>query len=227
NLETHAGGFPPGEIETKGEVVVLTESASTLENLFQYVYPQRHPDIELLPFLELSNLAEAAEKYEVFGVITICKTRIKHFVTDHPSDIFNYAYKHGYTDILSMAAPLLLDLQFSTFAQSFPAELMNPWARYREQWTRAAFAIIYTIGKCNNCRSRKSNSTKQVEAARICFEIGERRTRESIASLIKQNVPTRMDECRTCHAKMDTTKEKVLESLDKAVDAVSLFHTFL
>ncbi|KAG6843564.1 hypothetical protein H0H93_000628, partial [Arthromyces matolae] len=120
-------GFPPGEIETKGEVVILTESASTLENLFQYVYPRRHPDIELLPFLELSNLAEAAEKYEVFGVITICKTRIKHFVADHPGDIFNYAYKHGYNDILSMAAPLLLDLQFSSFAQSFPAELMNPW----------------------------------------------------------------------------------------------------
>ncbi|KAG6839763.1 hypothetical protein C0991_011872 [Blastosporella zonata] len=77
NLEAHAGAFPPSEFSTNGEVVSLTEDASILEKLFQYIYPQRHPDIELMDHEDLYKLAEAAEKYEVFGVIALCKTRIR------------------------------------------------------------------------------------------------------------------------------------------------------
>ncbi|KAG6916791.1 hypothetical protein DXG01_005314 [Tephrocybe rancida] len=77
NLESHAAAFPPSEFDTRGEIVFLTEDASTLENLFQYVYPERHPDIELMPFESLYKLAEAAEKYEIFSLMCICKARLK------------------------------------------------------------------------------------------------------------------------------------------------------
>ncbi|KAG6912946.1 hypothetical protein DXG01_010885, partial [Tephrocybe rancida] len=72
NLETHAAAFPFG---TRGKIVPLTEEASTLEKLFQYVYPQRQPDIELLAFDDLLKLAEAVEKYQVFHVMSACKSR--------------------------------------------------------------------------------------------------------------------------------------------------------
>ncbi|KAH0581489.1 hypothetical protein H2248_011205 [Termitomyces sp. 'cryptogamus'] len=77
NLETHAAGFPSSEFDAKGEIVPLTEDASTLENLLRYMYPQRIPDIELLAFDHLYDLAEAADKYEVFHVMNMCKMRME------------------------------------------------------------------------------------------------------------------------------------------------------
>ncbi|KAG6824349.1 hypothetical protein H0H92_007133, partial [Tricholoma furcatifolium] len=61
NLETQTGAFPSSEFKTNGEIVPLTEDSSTLERLFQYVYPQRHPDIKSFEFGDLYKLAEAAE----------------------------------------------------------------------------------------------------------------------------------------------------------------------
>ncbi|KAG6808795.1 hypothetical protein H0H92_002876 [Tricholoma furcatifolium] len=77
NLETHADAFPPPEFKTNGEVVPLTEDSATLENLFRYIYPQLHPDIEDLGIERLSNLAQAAEKYEVYNVMAMCKSRMR------------------------------------------------------------------------------------------------------------------------------------------------------
>ncbi|KAG6887765.1 hypothetical protein C0992_010835 [Termitomyces sp. T32_za158] len=76
NLEVHAAGFPPPEISTNNKIVSLSEDASTFENLFPYIYPMRCPNIDLLPFQDLSKLAEAAEKYQVYSVMQICKLRM-------------------------------------------------------------------------------------------------------------------------------------------------------
>ncbi|KAG6887764.1 hypothetical protein C0992_010834 [Termitomyces sp. T32_za158] len=76
NLEVHAAGFPPAEISTEKKIVSLSEDAWTLENLFPYIYPVRYPDINALSFEDLSKLAEAAEKYQVFSVMHICKLRM-------------------------------------------------------------------------------------------------------------------------------------------------------
>ncbi|KAG6838120.1 hypothetical protein H0H87_003939, partial [Tephrocybe sp. NHM501043] len=67
NLETHAAGFPPSEFKTLDEIVYLTEDAGTLELLFQFIYPQRLPDVNAMSFEVVLPLAEAAEKYEVFS----------------------------------------------------------------------------------------------------------------------------------------------------------------
>lgn len=77
NIETHAGGFPPPQFDTRSDVVPLTEDAATLDVLFQFIYPQSFPDIFSLPFELLDKLAEAAEKYQVYAAMYVCKLRIK------------------------------------------------------------------------------------------------------------------------------------------------------
>lgn len=81
-----AGAFPPvtsrSELPKSGGLVVegpvpLSEPAEVLEVLFAFVYPRRHPDLEDTPFAFLSQIAEAAEKYEVFSAMTIAKVRMK------------------------------------------------------------------------------------------------------------------------------------------------------
>jgi hypothetical protein len=77
NLKTSAGGFAPPEFESQGEIIHITETALTLELLFQFCYADRHPDVEMLGFSEFAILAEAAEKYQVSSAMNICKIRMK------------------------------------------------------------------------------------------------------------------------------------------------------
>ncbi|KAJ4465066.1 hypothetical protein J3R30DRAFT_3624216 [Lentinula aciculospora] len=57
------------EFSASDEIVLLTGSSATLEIMFQFVYPQRYPDLHKLDFESVMLLAEAAEKYEVFALI--------------------------------------------------------------------------------------------------------------------------------------------------------------
>lgn len=73
NLEINAGGFVPPEFETHNDIVHLTETTMTLELLFQFCYPDYRPDVEALEFDALALLAGAAEKYQLFPAMNICK----------------------------------------------------------------------------------------------------------------------------------------------------------
>jgi hypothetical protein len=77
NLKASAGGFAAPEFETPGEIIRLAETALTLELLFQFCYPDYHPDVEKLEFTEFTDLAEAAEKHQVFSAMNICKIRMR------------------------------------------------------------------------------------------------------------------------------------------------------
>ena len=76
-LEANTGAFPGSEFDTRGEVVHLTESDIILRVLFGFVHPRKHPDVEELSFPLLAGVAEAAEKYEVFSAINICKLQMR------------------------------------------------------------------------------------------------------------------------------------------------------
>jgi hypothetical protein len=76
-LEICAGGFAPPGFETQGEIVHLTETALVLDYLFRFCSAGRHPNIERMTFDVLASLAEAAEKYEVYLAINICKIYMK------------------------------------------------------------------------------------------------------------------------------------------------------
>ena len=77
NLTIGARGFAPPEFETQGEIVHLSESANTLEVLFQFCYPTPYPYLGGMEFDVLALLAEAAEKYQIFSAMNICKIYMK------------------------------------------------------------------------------------------------------------------------------------------------------
>jgi hypothetical protein len=76
-LETNTGGFSSEGFTTSDEVVPLPEDSSTLELLFQFIYPMRYPTVMSMSFDTLLILAEAAEKYEVFAAMNICSMRMQ------------------------------------------------------------------------------------------------------------------------------------------------------
>jgi len=71
-MKVHTGSLELAQPKSE-EVVQLTENSATLELLFQFCYPERHPDLNGLAFDTLAELAEAAEKYKVFSAISLCK----------------------------------------------------------------------------------------------------------------------------------------------------------
>lgn len=76
NLEVNTEGFPPAGFDTQNNIVALSEHSTTLELLFQFVYPARHPYLASVDFETLAKLAEAAEKYQVYPAMNICRIRM-------------------------------------------------------------------------------------------------------------------------------------------------------
>ena len=73
NLAAHSEGFsPPPGTTSQDEFVALLENGDTLDLLFQFMSPQRQPDLAGIMFMKLAELAEAAEKYQVFSAMTVC-----------------------------------------------------------------------------------------------------------------------------------------------------------
>lgn len=94
NLETSTGAFPGAEFETNGEVVYLTEKADVLAILFKFIYPQRHPSLEHLDFALLSQVAEAAEKYEVFAAMNIASIRLRSVFLTRSFSVSSYQFAY-------------------------------------------------------------------------------------------------------------------------------------
>jgi len=76
-LEHTTGAFPGPEFDTHGEVTHLTESAAVLELLFRFAYPAKQPELDGMGFAVVSTLAEAAEKYEVYSAMNVCRMRLR------------------------------------------------------------------------------------------------------------------------------------------------------
>ncbi|KAF8168474.1 hypothetical protein B0H34DRAFT_60760 [Crassisporium funariophilum] len=149
-LEACTGGFPPAEIPVSGEVVELSEPAKVLEILLQFIHPQRQPSVMDMDIDLFFSLAEAAEKYEVYGAMNTCNTRIHQIVDLRPMDILNYAVKHGYSDLANMIAPkTVLDrrcLDQAIEKLSHPGALIA-WLRYYSAWDKITELAIYQLSK--------------------------------------------------------------------------------
>lgn len=83
NLEVHSEGFAAADSisgtgpESKSEIVLLSETSTTLDLLLQYMYRQPQPDLQQVDFDTLAGVAEAAEKYQVYAAISICRIFMK------------------------------------------------------------------------------------------------------------------------------------------------------
>lgn len=73
------GGFLPSDSDESAlesspeEIISLAESSKTLKVLLDFVYPRRQPNLLDVEFELLANVAEAAEKYEVYAAMNHCQ----------------------------------------------------------------------------------------------------------------------------------------------------------
>ncbi|KAG6848051.1 hypothetical protein H0H93_003819 [Arthromyces matolae] len=124
NLEAHSDLFPSQtDIESNddSDPAKLTENSTTLEHLFLHLYPRQHPNFDLLPLKEFFLLAEAAQKYQLPTLMSLCHQKMKHLAQKHPLHAFQYGSKHQYNDVLDLAAPFLMDLPMEKVCKNIPA----------------------------------------------------------------------------------------------------------
>ncbi|KAJ7500561.1 hypothetical protein B0H11DRAFT_1995763 [Mycena galericulata] len=163
NLQTNTEGFPPPEIANTDETVPLSESSSTLELLFQYIYPRRHPALDEIPFADLAALAEAAEKYQVFSAMNICRIRMRDVLPNHAPEILAYATKHHYPYLVYEAAPFTFDVPLADVVSMLPENLILPWVKYIDAWNKVLHDAIavrqrshYNSAQNTQCRFWKT-----------------------------------------------------------------------
>ncbi|KAJ7613869.1 hypothetical protein DFH06DRAFT_1241937 [Mycena polygramma] len=166
NLQTHTEGFPPAEIATQGEICPLPESSSTLEILFQFIYPRRHPALHDMAFAEVAALAEAAEKYQVFSAMNICHLRMKEFLPEHAPEVLSYAARHDYPIVVAEVAPLLIDMPLVDIVTILPPHILLPWIKYRHEWEKIVTAAMIPLKKGHEVGPSYDRSR---DLCRCCF----------------------------------------------------------
>ena len=73
----HSLAFPGTDVGSVHETVSLSETSETLELLLQFMYNRPQPDLGKVKFHALDNVAEAAEKYQVYHAMPICKLQMQ------------------------------------------------------------------------------------------------------------------------------------------------------
>ncbi|RDB27139.1 hypothetical protein Hypma_004596 [Hypsizygus marmoreus] len=194
NLETNTAGFPPGEFSTKDEIVDLTEDSTTLELLFQFVYPKRHPDLDSIPFIHLARVAEAAEKYEVFPAVNICKIRMRGVLPRHPLEIACYADRHGYRDIIKEVEQPLLDIPLEETVEGLTPSMVVGFVQFYQSWNttilnavKSACTDAYQSSSGTSLRGRcgRCNADTDAVLGRMIRALGEKRSRKHVESWLQ------------------------------------------
>ncbi|TRM57296.1 hypothetical protein BD626DRAFT_515257 [Schizophyllum amplum] len=143
------------------EIVQLTESADTLELLFQYVYRGRHPILDEISVTKLLDLAEAAEKYGVSAARSLCYVRLCRPSAHQlqPLQVMAYAHRHGYPHLLDLVAPLTIGMPISKVQDACSISLFFQWLRYNDAW------VQLNARDCHEVRARD----KHEGSTRHCF----------------------------------------------------------
>jgi len=139
NLGEFTGSFPLHITPANGEEVQIPDLDSRALPLFlRYVHHHRQPDLSNVPFKTLGQLAEAVEKYDVYSATEICKVQMLSFVDSYCVEVFQYAAKHGYRNLMDDAGLIAVQNKYST--RQIPIGLCNrpdiqsAWCRYSEHW---------------------------------------------------------------------------------------------
>ncbi|KIM42587.1 hypothetical protein M413DRAFT_120224 [Hebeloma cylindrosporum] len=143
-LEATSAGFTaPPFVETDHEVVLLQEPCEVLEILFRFIHPPtesqqyRQPAMMGVKPDVLFAVAEAAEKYLVFGAMNICLSRMDKIAEERPLEILNHCYKHGYDELADQVALHTIAFRLPVVA----AKLTYPGLL--QKWVRLIFPIFY------------------------------------------------------------------------------------
>ncbi|KAF9472225.1 hypothetical protein BDN70DRAFT_887232 [Pholiota conissans] len=145
NLSTSTGfARTPGDTTspTGSEAVHLQEPAAVLEIIFQFIKPPplsrdyKQPSIFDLDVELFFGVAEAIEKYVIYGPLHVCLVRMKQLVNEHPLEVLNHCILHGHTDLADTAAQLSLSHPMDEVIQKLTAPGLLPrFIIYHERWT--------------------------------------------------------------------------------------------
>ncbi|KJA19543.1 hypothetical protein HYPSUDRAFT_44094 [Hypholoma sublateritium FD-334 SS-4] len=140
---------PAKTMTSPDEVVPLAEPAEILDMLFQFIHPRtaisnfRQPLVVKMDASMLFPLAEAAEKYQVFGAMNTCTTHIYHLIKlkEHPLEILNHTYRHGYLDLADEAAIETIGKPLEEVVRRLTHPgLLRRWLLYYVHWRNVAAA---------------------------------------------------------------------------------------
>lgn len=112
--------------------------------LFQYIYPQRQPNLTRIEFTQLAKVAEAAEKYQIYTAIEICNIRmgcVSHYgdfwsdlqwliseaFIEHPLEVTMYALRHGYEDLMDKSERKALELSPTAAFDCLTPQIYIAW----------------------------------------------------------------------------------------------------
>ncbi|KAJ6497276.1 hypothetical protein C8R45DRAFT_124078 [Mycena sanguinolenta] len=154
-LETHSGVFAGAADATRpengDEVVDLTEPASVLDVLFQFMYTTAHqPDLRTVDFSTLSDLTEAAEKYMVYSVLKFCRLQMEASIFTHPLEVFVYALRHDHVHLANEAVQQSMCCTRSQALEILPPDTFRAWISFYERWhheTARSLAYMATFPK--------------------------------------------------------------------------------
>jgi len=139
NLGEFTGSFPSHIAPANGEEVQMPDLDSKALPLFlRYVHHHRQPDLSHVPFTTLRELAEAVEKYEVYSATEICKVQMRSFASSYCVEVFQYAAKHGYRQLMDDAGLIAVENKYcSRQIQNelwYQPDIQSAWRRYNEHW---------------------------------------------------------------------------------------------
>ncbi|TFK64122.1 hypothetical protein BDN72DRAFT_861596 [Pluteus cervinus] len=152
DLATFSGGFPPVELisETNpSEIVHLSEGAIILDLLFSFARAGRYPDIHTLEIKTLVALADAAEKYEVYSAVMACKILMRVNLERQPLQVFIYAEKYQYTDLLDETAIFVLGTPLLEMFEKISNDLFKAWVGRRGHGAGCGPAEMWGFGLQN------------------------------------------------------------------------------
>ncbi|KAF7358860.1 hypothetical protein MSAN_01226100 [Mycena sanguinolenta] len=108
NLKLHSDIFANADNTTRpengDEVVYLDEASDVLDLLFQFMYRQPQPNLQVVEASLFFRLAEAAEKYLVYSAMPVVMMQAKEHIPQHPLQVLNFAALHGYVEVANKAA---------------------------------------------------------------------------------------------------------------------------
>lgn len=194
------------------EPVPLVEPSSVLDLLFPFIYPERQPEIEDMSFKAVIELAEAAEKYQVYSAMLACRMCLRYggdFVKSHPVEIALFAAKHDYPELLKLTAPYAVVLPLSTVVPLLPERLVLPWIKYQDIWVDAYRNVPKLIAAHSHARpstyhlSSDAIYLTSTDASGRCEDW--QRVQHQILNLYSDIGPSGLNEAKEWFGKVDTS----------------------
>ncbi|KAF8956591.1 hypothetical protein BDZ97DRAFT_1851067 [Flammula alnicola] len=167
HLESNSAGFAvPERISVDNEVVSVAESSQVLEILFRFIHPCSESQQYRQPFVidmepsMLFAVAEAAEKYIVFGAMNTFITRMHQMVSQHPVEILNHCVRHDYPNLVDEAAINMISVSLGKVATGLTHPgLLAKWLIYYNRWleqVKSEHVKMLEAGSCVTFHYRRA-----------------------------------------------------------------------